>query len=129
MHAISSSKVQYVGEDSDPRERPLALLHISAWAFIRGHKCQNLMHCTKYLFVAVFLGYNQYWPGEFMVLCPGAPEGSTGSDSKASPKTGPWLKVLPDRLGEAGNRTCDPWFTWHRRITYTTDQIRNIILK
>ena len=33
----------------------------------------------KPLFVAVFLGYNQYWPGGFMVfvvLCPGAPEGS-----------------------------------------------------
>ena len=25
--------------------------------------------CSPYiLFVAVFLGYNQYWPGEFMVL-------------------------------------------------------------
>ena len=76
------------------------------------------------LFVAVFLGYNQYWPGEFMVfvvLCPGAPEGSTGSDSgfKASQKTGPQLKVSSDRLGEAGNRTCDPWFTRHRFIPYT----------
>ena len=33
----------------------------------------------QHLFVAVFLGYNQYWPGGFMVfvvLCPGAPEGS-----------------------------------------------------
>ena len=28
------------------------------------------------LFVAVFLGYNQYWLGGFVVLCPGAPEGS-----------------------------------------------------
>ena len=30
-------------------------------------------------FVAVFLSYNQYWPGGFMVLwflCPGAPDGS-----------------------------------------------------
>ena len=43
-------------------------------------------------------------------LCPGTPEGSTGSDSgfKASQKTGPQLKVSSDRLGEAGNRTCDP---------------------
>ena len=35
------------------------------------------MYCK--LFVTVFLGYNQYWPGGFMffvVLCPGAPEGS-----------------------------------------------------
>ena len=50
----------------------------------------------------------QYWTGGFMlfvVLCPGTPEGSTGSSSgfKASQKTGQWLKVLSDRLGEAGN--------------------------
>ena len=62
----------------------------------------------------------QYWPGGFMVfvvLCPGTPEGSTGSGSgsgsgfKASQKTGQRLKVSYDRLGEAGNQTCDPWFT------------------
>ena len=48
----------------------------------------------------------------------GAPEDSTGSGSgfKASQKTGPRLKVSSDRLREAGNRTCDPWFTRHRRI-------------
>ena len=55
----------------------------------------------------------QYWPCGFMlfvVLCPGTPEGSTSSDSgfKASQKTGQRLKVSSDRLGEAGNRTCDP---------------------
>ena len=60
----------------------------------------------------------QYWPGGsmlFVVLCPGTPEGSTGSGSgfKASQKTGQRLKVSSDRLGEAGNRTCDPWFTRH----------------
>ena len=57
-----------------------------------------------------------------VVLCPGTPEGSTGSGSgfKASQKTGQRLKVLADRLGEAGNRTCDPWFTRHRFIPYTT---------
>ena len=48
----------------------------------------------------------QYWPGGFMVfvvLCPGTPEGSTGSGSgfKASQKTGQRLKVSSDRLGEA----------------------------
>ena len=44
----------------------------------------------------------------FVVLCPGTPEGSTGSGSgfKASQKTGQRLKVSSDRLGEAGNRTC-----------------------
>ena len=56
-----------------------------------------------------------------MVLCTGTPKGSTGSGSgfKASQKTGQWLKVSSDRLGEAGNRTCDPWFTRHRFIPYT----------
>ena len=65
----------------------------------------------------------------FVVLCPGTPEGSTGSGSgfKASQKTGQRLKVSSDRLGAAGNRTCDPWFTrlisqalfklTHRRIS------------
>ena len=66
----------------------------------------------------------QYWPGGFMlfvVLCPGTPEGSTGSGSgfKASQKTRQRLKVSSDRLGEAGNRTCDPWLTRHRFIPYT----------
>ena len=57
----------------------------------------------------------------FVVLCPGTPEGSTGSGSgfKASQKTGQRLKVSSNRLGEAGNRTCDPWFTRHRFIPYT----------
>ena len=77
-----------------------------------------------FIFVAVFLGYNQYWPGGFMVLwflCPGAPEGSTGSGSgfKASQKMGQRLKVSSDRLGEARNRTCDNWFTRHRFIPNT----------
>ena len=58
----------------------------------------------------------------FVVLCPGTPEGSTGSGSgfKASQRTGQRLKVSSDRLGEAGNRTCNPWFTRHRFIPYTT---------
>ena len=58
----------------------------------------------------------------FVVLCPGTPEGSTGSGSgfKASQKTGQRFKVSSDRRGEAGNRTCDPWFTRHKFIPYTT---------
>ena len=58
----------------------------------------------------------------FVVLCPGTPEGSTGSVSrfKASQKTGQRLKVSSDRLGEAGNRTCNPWFRRHRCIPYNT---------
>ena len=39
---------------------------------------------------------------------------------KASQKTGHQLKVSSDRLGEAGNQTCDPWFIRHRFIPYTT---------
>ena len=56
----------------------------------------------------------------FVVLCPGSPEGSSGSGSgfKASQKTEQRLKVSSNRLGEAGNRTCDPWFTRHRIIPY-----------
>ena len=70
-------------------------------------------------------GLYQYWPGAFMVcvvLCPGTPEGSTGSGSgfKVSQKTGQRLKVSSDRLGQAGNQICDPWFTRHRFIPYTT---------
>ena len=65
----------------------------------------------------------QYWSGAFMllvVLCPGTPEGSTGSSSgfKASQKTGQRFKVSSDRVEEAGNRTCDPWFTRHRFILF-----------
>ena len=43
----------------------------------------------------------------FVVLCPGTPEGSTGSGSgfKASQKTGQRLKVSSDRQGEAGNQS------------------------
>ena len=85
---------------------------------------KSYFRITFYLSVAVFLGYNQYWPGGFMVfvvLCPGAPEGATGSGSgfKASQKMGSWLKASSDRLREAGNRTYDPWFTRHMLISYT----------
>ena len=43
-------------------------------------------------------------------MVPGAPEGSTGSDSgfKASQKTGPWLKASSDRLGEARKSSLRP---------------------
>ena len=90
----------------------------------------------RVLVKAPFVGWQTYclWPCSlavpglagwiygFLVLCPGTPEGSTGSCSvfKASQKTGQQLKVSSDRLGEAGNRTCDHWFTRHRFIPYTT---------
>ena len=48
----------------------------------------------------------------FVVLCPGTPEGSTGSARgsgfKASQKTGQRLKVSSDRLGEAGIEPATP---------------------
>ena len=58
----------------------------------------------------------------FVVLCPGTPEGSTGSGSgfKESQKRGQRLKVSSDRLGEAGNRTCDPWFVF---VTLPTPRV------
>ena len=66
----------------------------------------------------------------FVVLCPGTPEGSTrsGSGFKASQKTGQWLKVSSDRLGEAGNKTCNPWLTRHRFIPYTMATSRLTII-
>ena len=64
----------------------------------------------------------------FVVLCPGTPEGSTGSGSsfKAFQKTGQRFKVSSDILEEAGNRACDPWFTRHRFIPYTTAALKTI---
>ena len=77
---------------------------------------QFLQHYPSMCFCGRVPWLYQYWPVGFMlfvVLCPGTPEGSTGSDSgfKASQKTGQRLKVSSDRLREAGNRTSDPWFT------------------
>ena len=62
-----------------------------------------------------------------VVLCPGTPEGSSGSGSgfKGSQKMGQRLKVSSDRLGEAGNRTCDPWFTRHRFIPEVTIYLKD----
>ena len=66
----------------------------------------------------------------FVVLCQGTPKDSTGSGSgfKAFQKTRQWLKVSSDRLGDAGNQTCDPWFTRHRfsmccYIIYTQNNV------
>ena len=46
----------------------------------------------------------------FVVLCPGAPEGSTGNGDgfRTSQKTGPRLKVSSDRLGEPGIKLMTP---------------------
>ena len=79
----------------------------------------------------------QYWPGGFMVfvvLCPGTPEGSTGSCSgfKTSQKTGQRLKVSSDRLKEAGNRFATPGLQdiglspTPRRLLYLNSSLRPI---
>ena len=65
------------------------------------------------LFVAVFLGYNQYCPGGFMfcvVLYPGAREGSTGSGSglKASQKTGHVFKSQQTDWEKPGIKLATP---------------------
>ena len=75
------------------------------------------------LFVAVFLGCTSTGLAGFMVfvvLCPGTPEGSTGSgsDFKASQKTG--QRSHPADWEKPGIEACDPWFTRHRFIPYTT---------
>ena len=53
----------------------------------------------------------KYWPGGFMLFFV-----ILISRNSRRLKTGQRLKVSSDRLGEAGNRTCDPWFTRHRFI-------------
>ena len=84
----------------------------------------KLLLALSIVFCGRVLWLNQYWPGGFMVfvvLCPGTPEGSTGSGSgfKASQKTGQRFKASSDRLGVAGYRTKDPWLTRHSVIPYT----------
>ena len=94
--------------------------------------CNYVVRETTHIFVCGCVPWlYQYWPDGFMlfvVLCPGTPEGSTGSGSgfKASQKTGQRLKVSSYKLGEAGNRTYDPWLTRHRFIPYTTKQPKYI---
>ena len=83
-------------EPATPGLQGIALIHYNT-----GASNHSLYFCGRVPWLY------QYWPGGFMlfvVLCPGTPEGSTGSGSgfKASQKTGQRLKVSSDRLGEAG---------------------------
>ena len=65
-------------------------------------------HVVFKTFCGFSMGSNQYWVGRVYDLCVyfmmGTPEGSTESVFFYE---------------EAGNRTCDPWFTRHRFIPYT----------
>ena len=61
----------------------------------------------EYLFVAFSMGSNQYWAGRVYDVCL-LYDGSTRRLTKSG------------FYGEAVNRTCDPWFTRHRFIPYTT---------
>ena len=74
--------------------------------------------------MTVFPGFNQYWLNDFFLWI------YVHEHPKAQPavvlvlkrlrRRGDSLKVSSNRLGEAGNRTCDPLFTRHRFIPYTT---------
>ena len=70
------------------------------------HPCV-LIHIRNNKKCVFFLGSNQYWARRVYGLCvyymSGAPEISTDSGS-----------------GEAGDRTCDPWFTRHEVYPITT---------
>ena len=103
-------------EPATPGLQGIALIHYTTGSFHSFETYFFLWPCS--MAVPVLAG----WVYGFVVVCPGTPEGSTGSCSgfKASQKTGQQLKVSSDRLGEARNRTCDPWFTRHRFIPYTT---------
>ena len=64
-------------------------------------------------FVAVFLGYSQYWPGGFMVLwflSQGTPEGSTGSLRRRGHglKSHPSLKSHPTNWEKPGIEPATP---------------------
>ena len=77
--------------------------------------------CAVLLLVAVFLGYNQNWSSEFLVLCPGAPEGSTGSGSgfKAS-QTTHTLKSYPTDWEKPGTEPSTPGLQNIGLSPYTT---------
>ena len=101
------------------------LLYKMHVALVSCFTLNHIVHTKKSIVCGRVPWLYQYWQGGFMVLwfkCPGAPEGSTGSGPgfKASQKMGLWLKVSSNRLGEAGNQTCNPWFTRHRFKPYTT---------
>ena len=79
-------------EPATPGLQGIALIHYTTGASRR----------TRNYFCGRVPWLYQYWPVGFMlfvVLCPGTPEGSTGSGSgfKASQKTGQRLKVSSDR--------------------------------
>ena len=95
----------------------------------------NILNVSKHIGRSFFVcgrvtWLYQYWPRGFMVfvvLCPGTPEGSTGSCSdftcKASQKTGQRLKVSSYRLGAVGI-----FGVLHVHISYDISQINNNII-
>ena len=98
----------------------------------------------KILFGAVFLGYNQYRLGGFMVfvvLCPGAPEGSPAVVLvlKRLRRWGHDLKSHPTDWEKPGIEPATPGLKRHMFIPYTTaasiychfgkEQCSNILLQ
>ena len=89
----------------------ISIIEVHAFVILK-YIYLRLQETSKYVVCGRVPWLYQYWPDWFMftvVLCPGTPEGSTGSGSgfKASQNTGQRLKVSSDtdRLREAGNRT------------------------
>ena len=93
----------------------------------QSHLSPSTLLNDDLLFVAVFLGCTStgrldlcflwFYVLELQKAQPASTD--SGSGFKLSQKTGQQLKVSSDRLGEVGNRSCDPWFTRHRFIPYT----------
>ena len=79
------------------------------WVFITYWNPLGLV-CGLVPWLYPVLGRCVYFFCGFMSRCIGT---LTGNGN------GPQHKVSSDRLGEAGNQTCDPWFTRHRFIPYT----------
>ena len=80
------------------------------------HGCFRL---SIFLFVAVFLGYNQYWSGGLMVLWLYVQEHQKAQPTvdlilKRLRRRGHGIKSHPTDWEKAGNRTCYPWFTRQR---------------
>ena len=84
-----------------------ALLTIGLYITFKWYMYQasNLLKKTQNI-LWLFLGINQYWAGwvyGVVVLCPGVPEGSTGSGSDEL--KGPWLYSLIRQTMRAGDGT------------------------
>ena len=79
-------------EPATPGLQGIALIHYTTGASLHKKK--------KKTFCGFSMGRNQYWAGRVYDLCVYYMMGTPELNRK-------WF------YGEAGNRTCDPWFTRH----------------